>query len=125
MDTGEIVYGISTAVEVVKQKQDEFAIKELGARPTFRTSNDFIIAQDIVPLKKVKKEENEEEYDQKFKEMLIEISKLHKSFPFYIIEIMADNYGIPKSELRLLTRQFERLGMLERLKDYTYKVKFN
>lgn len=54
--------------------------------------------------------------------MLIEISKMHESFPYYVIEIMADNYRIPKSEVRILTRQFEKQKLLKRLKDYTYQV---
>lgn len=125
LDTGEIVYGISTAVEVVKQKQDEFAIKELDARPSFRTFNDFTIIQNIEFKRKGIEQENEKEYEQKFEEMLIELSKMHDSFPFYILEIMADNYGIPVSEVKLLTRSFIKKGILKRLKDYYYQVKLD
>jgi hypothetical protein len=122
MASGEVVYGISVAVETVKQKQDEFAKEELGFSPTFRTSGDFIIAQDINPVKKPRKKEDEENYEQKFEDMLMEITKMHEYFPYYVIEIMADNYCIPKSEVRILTRLFEKQGVLKKFKDYTYRV---
>ncbi len=40
-DSGEIVEGITEAVNTVKQKQAEFAIKENGNIPEFRAIGDF------------------------------------------------------------------------------------
>ncbi|MFW9879119.1 MAG: hypothetical protein ACFFG0_39070 [Candidatus Thorarchaeota archaeon] len=124
IESGEIVIGISVAVELVKRKQNEFAIKELGTPPDFRTSNDFFIAHpsssiNIAELKEINKNG---EYEGIFKIMLRELSLKYKSFPLYIIEIIADKYGIPISEVKLLTRDFQKRGILQQLKDYSFQV---
>ena len=121
--TGKVVLGISTAVEVVKRKQNELAVKELGTHPEFRTFNDFKVAQSLENSEISQENINEDlEYQARFKEMLIKLSTMYKSFPYYIIEIMADNYGIPNSEVNLLTRSFQKQGILIRQKDKLYKL---
>jgi len=126
LERAVIVYGVSAAVELVKSKQNEFAIKELGSHPDFRTFNDFTINKPLDKKKKNVDEENiENEYYSKFKEMLFDISKKYKRFPHYIIEIMADNYSIPKSEVKLLTRSFQKQGSLRLVKGHLYQVKFD
>jgi hypothetical protein len=126
LERGDIVYGLSTAVELVKRKQNEFAIKELGTHPDFRTFNDFTITKPLDKKEKNIDEENiENEYYSRFKEMLFDISKKYKRFPLYIIEIMADNYYIPESEVKLLTRSFQKQGILKLVKDYLYQVKLD
>lgn len=126
IESGKIVNGISVAVELVKQKQDEFAIQELGTRPDFRTSNDFFIANPSNSTNTSESKENGDngEYEGAFKKMLWELSHKYKSFPLYIIEIMAENYGIPISEVKLLARSFQKRGILKRIKNYSYQVKF-
>jgi len=121
-ESGEIVYGMSPAVELVKQRQDEFAIKELGTRPKFRTFNDFTISHSRNTKTNFEEKENGEEFKETFIKMLIDLSQKYNSFPFYIIEIMADNYGIPEAEVKFLTRSFQKQGILKRLKDYSYHV---
>ncbi len=126
MNSGEIVNGISTAVELVKKKQDEFAIKELGTSPEFRTVNDFKIAKSHED-KKIESEiivkvGNEEQYYSKFKHMLIELSTMYPKFPFYILEMMAENYNIPSSEVKLLANNFQKQGLLIRLDENLYHV---
>lgn len=123
METGEIVYGISNVVELVMQKQDEFAIKKLGTRPDFRTFNDYTITQYCNTKNNAEEKENGKEYEVRFRKMLHKSSQKYQNFPLYIIEIMAENYGIPKSEIKLLTRDLQRQGVLIRLKDYSYKIK--
>lgn len=120
-----MVNGISTAVELVKKRQDEFAITELGTSPEFRTPCDFKIAKSVTENSKkeiIDKEEDEEDYYYKFKQMLIELSTLYKKFPFYIIELMTENYNIPNSEVKLLAKTFQKQGLLIRLDDNLYQV---
>ena len=126
---GEIVKGMTSAVELVKQKQNELALEELGNGPEFRTSSDFKITNKISPKKpalpefQVKNNEgNEDDYLDTFKKMLLELSKSYKEFPLYLIEIMADNYNIPDTELKLLIRNFQKQGILTRLHNYSYKI---
>jgi hypothetical protein len=118
---GELVIGISSAVELVKKKQEKLAIKELGTHPEFRTFNDFKVAQSLENLE-ISHENTDEDlkYQTRFKEMLIKLSMMYKSFPYYIIEIMAENYDIPNSEIKLLTRSFRKQGILIRQKDSSY-----
>ena len=57
---GEIINGISAAVDRVKEKQHELAIKELGSSPEFRSLNDFKIT---LTAKSSKDEIGQEEED--------------------------------------------------------------
>ena len=125
IDHGEIIKGISNAVDLIKKKQNDLAINELGSEPEFRTLDDFTITQKVKLQKNNAKFNNEvSEYFEKFKIMVCDLSKTHNSFPYYAIEIMAENYGIPKSEVKLLTKRLLRKGFLVRLKDnYLYKIK--
>ena len=102
IDNGEIINGITDAVNLVKQKQNEFAIKEIGGNPDFRSSGDFISSNKIkfVPESKKKPLEEIEDYSFEFKRMLVEISTSYKSFPYYIIEMLAEEYKIPSEELK-------------------------
>ncbi len=126
---GETVKGMTNAVDRVKQKQNELAIKELGNEPEFRTSSDFKITNKISPKKpalpksQVKDiEGNEDDYLESFKKMLLELSKSYKEFPLYLIEIIADNYNIPNKELKMLIKNFQKKGILIRLYNYSYKI---
>lgn len=122
---GEIVNGISRAVELVKQKQNEIAIKELGSEPEFRTSGDFIVTGKIKSQKIiVNNDSGDVDYLDRFKQMLSNISETHNLFPYYIIEIMAENYGIPQTEVKLLTRKLQKQGYLIRKNgEFLYKKK--
>ncbi len=124
-DRSIIVNGISSAVEFVKMKQNELAIKELGSEPEFRTSRDFIVPGKVVKLKKFLKSDSvDSDYFDTFKTMLYNLSETHKSFPYYIIEIMAENYGIPLTEVKFLTRKFLKNGNLIRKNgEFVYKIK--
>ena len=126
LEKGVIVYGVSTAVKLVKSKQNELAIKELGTHPDFRAFNDFNITKPLDKKEKNIDEENiENEYYSRFKEMLFDISKNYKRFPLYIIEMMADNYYIPESEVKLLTRSFQKQGILKLVKGHLFQVKLD
>lgn len=124
--SGEIVNGISVAVELVKKRQDELAIREFGTSPEFRTVNDFTILKSVKGKSNkheiIEKEDDEEEYYSKFRHMLVELSNMYPKFPFYIIEMMAENYNIPSSEVKILAITFQKRGFLIRLDDNLYQV---
>jgi len=123
INTGEFVNGITAAVEMVKKRQDEFGKKELGHTPEFRAFGDFKVATQKSKNVFVDDDESSEETTTQFKKMLKEISSTYKKFPLYIIEVMAENYGIPIAELKNLTKSFQKKGILVRLDDYSYTVK--
>lgn len=119
----EIVYGMTAAVDTVKKKQTEFAF------PEFRSSSDFIIATNNIaqPKNSVKpliNKDQESDYKGKFNEMIMELSKLYRKFPKYMLEIMAENYGIPHSELSVLINEFKKNEILIVVKeaDFYFEV---
>jgi hypothetical protein len=54
----------------------------------------------------------------------MELSKLYGKFPKYMLEIMAENYGIPHSELSLLINEFKKNEILIVVKeaDFYFEV---
>ena len=126
---GEIIYGMTAAVDTVKQKQTELAT------PEFRSEGDFVVAINRfptrTPVKKSKKKvlsdkDSDKNIDlkERFSEILLELSKLYAKFPKYLLEIMAENYGIPALELKLLIKSFKKQGILTVLKneDFYYQL---
>lgn len=121
---GEIVYGMTLAVNTVKRKQNELTV------PEFRSQNDFKISTNKSYNNNNKlsitkgKNELQPDNNLKFEALLRELSKLYGKFPKYMIEIMAENSGISSQELLLLIREFKKQGFLTILKDedYYYKV---
>ena len=119
----EIVNGITNAVDIVKQRQNELAVKELGYHPEFRAFGDFNIGQK--PKKKIEKKDLpsiEADYTNLFQYVLKKLSEFYSFFPLYILEMFAENYGIPSAELKLLITNFRNQGLLIKLKDSTYKI---
>lgn len=128
---GEIIYGMTAAVDYVKQKQSELAI------PEFRSEGDFVVASNKfptrTPVKKGKRKVLLEkdsvksvniDFKEQFIGILFELSKLYGKFPKYMLEIAAENYGIPAVELNLLTKSFRKQGVLTVLKneDFYYHL---
>ena len=127
---GEIVYGMTEAVNTVKRKQTDLAT------PEFRSESDFVVATNIFKdratepksNRKTLSEKNKDEdksYKEKFKEMLLELSNLYGKFPMYMLKIMAENYGIPLSKLTELVRVSKKIGLLTVSKDENYYYKLN
>ena len=119
----KIVYGMTVAVDTVKKKQTELIV------PEFRSSSDFVVARKSIvrPNRKVNALRNSnQEFDYKgiFNEMLMELTKLYGKFPKYLLEIMAENYGIPRSELCVLINEFKKNEILIVVKeaDFYFKV---
>jgi len=124
LGSGEVVYGMTAAVNTVKQKQTELAT------PEFRSEGDFVVASNKYPTRTppVKKSKSKvlldkdgdknfnSDFMEQFSECLLELSKLYGKFPIYMLEIMAENYGIPAVELKMLIRSFKKQGGLTVLK---------
>jgi hypothetical protein len=124
LKNGEIVSGMTEAVNTVKRKQNELAT------PEFRSGSDFIVTTHSVTSSKsrinsLKNNVQEINYKHEFNEMLFELSRLYKRFPKYMIEIMAEDYQIPSIELKALIRSAKKDGMLIKNGDndlyYRYK----
>jgi len=123
-ESSEIVYGMTTAVKIVKERQNDLALKELGTHPEFKSLNDFRITKNMKNITEVINKKNyENDYNFMFKKMLIELSEMYKEFPFYILEMMAEDYGIPESEVKLMISMFIKQGILIQLKSNCYKVR--
>jgi len=65
------------------------------------------------------------DYAEIFLEMLQFLQITYQKFPKFMIEIMADNYGIPLKEIKLLIFKFRKEGILLILKDKGYTFKLN
>lgn len=124
LSEGKIVYGMTAAVDTVKKKQTELAT------PEFRSQSDFIINTNSIKNKRdiFSFSENlkgtEPENTLKFKNLLLKLSKLYGKFPKYMIEIIAENDGIPSQDLPNLIKEFKKKGFLTLLKDedFYYKI---
>ena len=111
LKNGDTVSGMTEAVNGVKRKQNELVI------PEFRSGSDFVVAANnrVRPkssIKALRCKNQEIDYTSKFAEMLLELSKLYKRFPNYLLDIMATDYGIPATELKTLIRSAKKSGML-------------
>ena len=108
---GKVVFGMTEAVNTVKRKQNELAT------PEFRSGSDFVVSANISAQprskkKSVKNNDQETDYEKKFTEMVLELSRRYKRFPIYMLEIMTENYGIPATELKIQITQAKKSGML-------------
>ena len=72
-----------------------------------------------------KTDNNRMKYNKLFHEMLQFLQFTYKKFPKFMIEIMAENYGIPHQEIKPLIYKYRKEGILIILKDegYTFKLK--
>jgi len=128
---GEVVYGMTEAVNTVKRKQNKLAT------PEFRSEGDFVVASNKFPTrtpvkksktKVISDKDNDKNsnlnFQEQFNEVLLELSKLYGKFPKYMLEIMAENYGIPVVELNLLIQSFKKQCILTVLKneDFYYQI---
>jgi len=107
----------------MKKRQGELALKESGKIPEFRATGDFKSSSKVEfrLAHKNEKLDNIEDYFADFKRILSQLSRMYKKFPYYIIEIMADDYNIPNSELKILFHKSLREGILNQTGDNLYK----
>jgi hypothetical protein len=122
LNDGEIVNGMTEAVNTVKRKQNELAT------PEFRSGSDFVVATTVKSLPRVKATRSKEQgidYMGKFNEILVKLAKLYERFPQYVLEIMAQDYGIPTSELNTLVRSAIKSGKLVKYGEGELYYKYN
>ena len=126
---GELVKGISTAVITVKKRQNELAIRELGNDPELRGQNDFCVTDKRKTLQNQEEEKidikilEDDYYLEEFREILIQLAKMHEIIPIYLINIMTVEKMIPYEEVKFLMKKFENSGVLIPLKYNYYKIK--
>ena len=125
INSGEIVNGMTDAVNRVKQRQAEFGLKERGNIPEFRLTGDFKLSGKIKSKTVIVKKnvEIEEDLSLRFKQMLSEISRLHSRFPYYIITLMTEDYNIPNNELKMLFDSYLKRGILLQVEDNLYEMR--
>ncbi|MCK4381355.1 MAG: hypothetical protein KAW51_09485 [Candidatus Lokiarchaeota archaeon] len=68
---------------------------------------------------------SEIDYSKKFLEALHFLQSSYKKFPKFMIEIIAENYGIPPTEVKKLINIFRRNGMLKILKNQGFYYQLN
>lgn len=123
VDSGEIVKGMTAAVKLVQTRQNELALQELGTDPELRAGDDFRVSSSLKENFKVQSISDDDDFSTQFTEMLHEISSTYNTFPFYVFEIMAENFKIPVSELKFLVQSFQKKGILHR-QEGSYKIQF-
>ena len=68
---------------------------------------------------------SEKDYSGKFLEALHSLQIRYRKFPKFMIEIIAEDHGIPSQEVKKLFRIFRRNGMLKILKDEGFSYQLN
>jgi hypothetical protein len=116
----ETVKGMSNAVKLVITRQNELAIKELGSTPDFRTPDDFKISGITTFEKQIQTGDGFDEFITKFEAALIDIKNLYTVFPYYVLEMITEQYQIPRSELKLLLARTVQKGKLSKTKNGMY-----
>ena len=126
---GMLVKGMSTAVLTVKKGQNELAIRELGNEPELRGENDFCLSDKQNTFQNQEKENLDvkildvDNYLEEFRAILIQLAKLHKIIPDYLITMMTDEKKIPYDEVKFLMKKFENGGVLIPLKNKYFRIK--
>lgn len=115
--SGVIVKGVSAALHKVKELQNQ-----LGS-PNFRATQEFVIEtknRNKTIIQTTKLEPNK----LKFLSLLQDLSQKYKLFPLYIIELMANDYNIPKELIAKLISQGLKSKLLLKKGGDQYYVKF-
>ena len=60
------------------------------------------------------------DYSNKFLEVLHYLTMTYRKFPKFMIEIIAENYGIPSSKIKELINKFRKEGILNIVKNEGY-----
>lgn len=121
LENSLIVNGITQACESVIEKQNDLAIKELGRAPDLKSEYDFCVytPSDCTPSSmfnenKIKKKRkdlaiNSNDYSALFIEMLKEVSQSYEEVPKFVIDMKAEEYEIPLSEIKILMKEFKKI----------------
>ncbi len=68
---------------------------------------------------------SERDYSEKFLEALHSLQKKYRKYPKFMIEIIAENHGIPPLEVKKLIPIFRRNGMLKIFKNEGFSYQLN
>ncbi|TXT57110.1 MAG: hypothetical protein BAJALOKI2v1_540012 [Promethearchaeota archaeon] len=122
---GEIVHGMSNAVETVKEKQNELAREELGNDPEFRSKKSF--RKRLTPAFESQNSENSEGSKteggyEKFKNKLRNKTKHFAEFPGYVIQLIAEKCGLSRQEERQYILKLREEGFLKPIGGDMYKI---
>jgi len=63
--------------------------------------------------------------EQAFEEVLEFLNRTYKKFPKFLIEIMAEDHGIPPSEIKTLIQKFRKSGLLAITRNEGYYYTLN
>ncbi len=131
MAKSELVSGITAAVETIKIRQGELAIKELGRAPDLRLPNEFSVANKcpefsaVVPetsKKNKNKVKDDEDFTEEFRNALLKLSRSYSKFPAYLLEMISEEFSIPSAEVQLLTASFVKRKVLRATKNDYYEI---
>ncbi|MBY9003443.1 MAG: hypothetical protein KGD73_05690 [Candidatus Lokiarchaeota archaeon] len=126
INEGEIINGMTNALNKVKSLQNEFGFKTFKGEPDFESEGSFRLNRSNKKnpslISQRKNEDRDELLFDSFLLMLEELSQMYKAFPKYIIEIMAENKNIPQLELANLMRRALKEGhLMNHNEDYILK----
>lgn len=115
LDKGEIVYGMTEAVNNVKQLQNSLGEAQFSSEKEFILHSKTKVVSD-----KFISEENKD-FTVLFQNLLSTLAAKYNKFPYYMIELLAPEYGIPASEIKILIRESIKIGTLKYIrKEKTY-----
>jgi transcription elongation factor Elf1 len=118
--SGEIINGISAAVEMVKKRQNELAIETLGGDPDLLTTQSFKKVKE--PSFTTYKEGEESNKYEKFKRSLIKKTNRFSEFPKYVIDLIAEEIALSEPEKRKYIGLLTKEGILISIKNDFYKT---
>ena len=109
----EIINGITAAKDRVIILQGELARKDLGFEPALRAINDFSLN---LPASKemLKPKDGNNNNASKVKNILNSLNHQYRKYPYYLIELAAQDKGISKKEIRFLISTLLNKGILKK-----------
>jgi hypothetical protein len=113
----EVIYGLTNAIDAVKDRQHTLAIQETGHAPALKNDIEFRVETCSAKPSYVAKtflgvDNSEDEYVEEFKILIQDLFTKFKRFPRYMIHIVSTEYHIPDSEIPLLLSRFTHNGTL-------------
>lgn len=117
LEVVEEVKGMTAAVERVKELQNT-----LGDKPILSGAGEFSIASFNARLKKTNYITKESELEAQFYDLLRNLTRKYTKFPYYMIELMAEEYRFDKSKLGSLLHQFIKKGIIKCTEENYYTL---
>ena len=126
----ETVNGITPARKRVMELQHELAQKELGSSPDLRAENDFGIEGKTsnhltTDIDSSKGCVNNLNCSKVFYKALLKLNLKFQAFPFYMIEMIAEELEIPRLEFKILLQEFIKAKILVPLPNQYYRISKN